>query len=94
MTPKDVVPNCVPGLANCTRLKVLKLSNRNCAVILSLIRKFFDNDKSVLSMPGVRTSGSVAGALPYVNAAGSENAEVSKYCRTRLAVDPLNAANG
>jgi hypothetical protein len=49
-------------------------------------------EKSMFTVPGARTFGSVRPALPNVNGAGCENTEALRYPLSLAATDPLKAA--
>src|SRR5215204_2518278 len=70
ITPNDVEVTLVLGPANCTVLKALSASNRNCARRFWRISKVLKNDRSKLVREGTRSTGEKIGSLPNVNAAG------------------------
>ena len=70
ITPNEDEVTLVFGPENWTRLKALSASTRNCAVILEVISKFLNSDRSKLRTPCARRTGEKIGWLPKVNAAG------------------------
>src|SRR5712692_3426608 len=92
MTPKELVPNVVPGPPKLVSFNKLKNSARNCSVVRSCSVVFLRAEKSQFTVPGWRTSGSVRAVFPNVNGGGCENTDVSKYRSSRLTVDPPSFA--
>src|SRR6266566_976829 len=92
-TPNAVELILVLGMPNCTRLKALKASARNCNLNLSPICVFLNTEMSKLSIPAQRRLGMMRGALPKVNGALNVNTELSKYFNSRLVTGPLSVAS-
>ena len=67
-TPNDGFPSDKPGEPNCTRLKRLKNSVRNCNLMRSAIDVVLNTAKSQLSIPCFRKLGSKRPSEPKVNA--------------------------
>src|SRR5574338_737159 len=92
ITPNAVELIFVLGIANCTRLKALNASARNCSLIFSVIGVFLKTEMSKLHTPGPRRFGIIRGALPKVNGALKLNTEVSKNFNKRFEIGPLSDA--
>src|SRR5262245_23567175 len=77
MRPKLAFPNVRFGRSKIAQLKRLQTPQRSSSCDLPATRQVFARAKSTFAAPGPSTL--LRGALPNVNGAGSENADVSNH---------------